>query len=613
VGLRAIRPSAYIAAVTATAVVAAGLAGGCGGEPGPGEVVAAPGPDAPPATAASGAGSAAPPWFAESARERGIGFEHRSGADGQWFLPEIMCGGAALFDMDGDGDLDAFLVQSDGVTKAPAERAGSRLYRNLGGGRFEDATAGSGADGAAGTGAGGANGTGANVRLYGMGAACGDADGDGDTDLFVTGADGFALLLNDGSGRFRDATDAAGVRASDWASSAAFLDVDADGDLDLYVACYIRWSPGAERPCDAPQGGRDYCSPRSYAAPAPDRLFLNEGMKDGTPRFRDVSEERGLRKAYGNGLGVVAGDFDGDGRQDVFVANDGVENQLWIQRPDGTFEDEALVRGCAMDRDGTRKAGMGVAAMDIEGDDDLDLLVVNLVDEGDSVFRNEGRHFVDRTTATGLAAPSRATTRFGVGLADFDLDGRLDVYVAAGRVTQGLKTGSGTERDPFAQPNQLLRGTPEGRFAELQPAGGTAVPLVATSRAAAFGDIDDDGDIDVLVANRDAPPHLLVNVAPRRGNWAMLRVVGRSGADEIGARVTAAVGGRRVFRDVRAAYSYCASNDPRVHLGLGEATRLEDVRVRWVDGTVEAFGDLPASALHTLRRGAGKPSEWVRK
>ncbi|MCE9634541.1 MAG: CRTAC1 family protein, partial [Planctomycetes bacterium] len=379
--------------------------------------------------------------------------------------------------------------------------------------------------------------------------------------------------------------------------------LDGDGDLDLWVDCYLRWTPATERRCDAPRGGRDYCSPRAYNAPAPDHLFRN----DGGGKFTDVSEAAGLRKVYGNALGVVTGDFDGDGRADVFVANDGVENQLWLQTSPGRFDDQSLVWGCAMDRDGTAKAGMGTCAVDIDDDGDLDLYVVNLVSEGDSVYRNEGRHFLDRTATAGLVGASKPFTRFGVGLADFDLDGRLDIYVAHGGVTRTMDPQS---HDPYAAPNQVLRGLADLKFAEVRPVGGTAAPAIATSRGAAFGDIDGDGDVDVLVANRDGRPHLMVNVAPRAGNWAMLRVLTAHHGDALGATMTCRAGGRRITRDVRAAYSYCASNDPRIHLGLGAAAVLEDVRVRWTDGTVEAFGDLPAGRVHTVVRGSGRVSEW---
>jgi hypothetical protein len=284
-------------------------------------------------------------------------------------MPEIMCGGAALFDMDSDGDLDLYLIQAGYSLDQPASDMRSvptnRLFRNRGDGHFEDVTDGSGAD----------------VRGYGMGVTSGDYDNDGDVDLYVTNLGRNILLQNDGSGRFNDVTGGAGVGDQNWGTSAAFVDVDHDGDLDLYVCNYLDWTPEREMWCSMP-GGQDYCSPKNYQAAMPDVLYRNNG--DGT--FTDVSKTAGMHTAFGNGLGVVCGDYDNDGRVDIFVANDGMPNQLWINRGDGTFQDMALERGCAVDMQGIRKAGMGVAAADFDDDADLDVLVCNMNAETDSLF-----------------------------------------------------------------------------------------------------------------------------------------------------------------------------------------------------------------------------------
>jgi enediyne biosynthesis protein E4 len=550
---------------TARWIALAALAAGCGagGEP----------------AAREGAG---PPWFEECAGERGLEFEHRSGHRDRFLLPEIMCGGAALFDMDGDGDLDAYLVQA-GSLPGTEDRPGNRLFANRGDGRFDDVTKGSGAE----------------VGGYGMGVAAGDYDDDGRTDLYVTNVGRNALLHNEGGGRFADVTARAGVGDENWGSSAAFLDYDADGDLDLFVVNYVRWSRAAEHDCDAPRGGADYCSPRSYGAPTPAVLYRN----DGGGRFTDVSLAAGLHTAFGNGLGVVCGDFDGDGREDVFVANDGTPNQLWMQRADGTFEDRALACGCAMDMDGMAKAGMGVDAADVDDDGDLDLLVANLAGETDSLYRNQRGQFADRAATAGIAAATSPFTRFGIGLVDFDDDGFLDLFVATGRVTRSTDPTA----DPYAEENLLFRGSAGGRFAEVLPRGGTARRLVFTSRAAAIGDVDGDGALDVLVVNRDAPAHLLRNVVPHRGHWLSLRVEEKSGRDALGAVVSLQAGGRRITRTVHSAYGYCTANDPRVHVGLGAATAVTDVEVRWVGGAREAFDVTGCDRVLTLKRGTGRP------
>ncbi|MGH9173265.1 MAG: FG-GAP repeat domain-containing protein, partial [Vicinamibacterales bacterium] len=280
-----------------------------------------------------------PPWFEESAAARGLVFTHHSGHHDRFLLPEVMGGGAALSDMDGDGDLDAYLVQSGDVQNPANKGSGNRLFRNRGDGFFEDVTADSGAD----------------VPGYGMGVAAGDYDNDGDNDLYITNLGSNVLLQNDGRGRFRDVTTTAGVTGGGWSTSAAFLDFDGDGWLDLFVTRYLDWSPESERDCYSLTGVRDYCAPRNYDAPTSDLLFHNRG--NGT--FADVSAQAGLQSAVGNGLGIVATDFNADGRMDVFVANDGTPNHLWTNQGGVRFRDTALLAGVAIDQDGAPKAGMG--------------------------------------------------------------------------------------------------------------------------------------------------------------------------------------------------------------------------------------------------------------
>ncbi len=529
------------------------------------------------------------PWFEECAVERGLLFRHQSGHKDRHWFPEIMGGGGALFDMDGDGDLDAYLVQSGGFEVSESERAGNQLFRNRGDGTFEDVTGVSGA----------------GDRGYGMGVACGDYDNDGDVDLYVTNVGKNVLLRNDGGGRFSDVTVAAGVGDAGWGASASFLDYDADGDLDVFVVNYLHWSMANEIDCYRHGGVPDYCSPKSYKAPAPDVLYRNDG--DGT--FTDVSVAAGFTTAFGNGLGVVCADFNGDGRQDIYVANDGTLNQLWINQGAGRFEDEGLLLGCALDEDGKAKAGMGTHAADYDDDGDMDILVVNLAGETDSFYINDGDFFRDSSARVGLGTVSREFTRFGVGLVDFDNDGVEDLYQANGRVERPT-----VQRwdDPFAEPNLLFRGDGRGGFSEVTPRGGTKKPLVGTSRAAAFGDVDGDGGVDVLVVNRDEQAYLLRNVVHDRGGWVRFKVLdtggvdGAGGRDALGARVTVRVDDREAMRVVMSGYSYLAGNDAGVHFGIGSADRVRDVTVRWVDGSVEVFGDYAAGKTGILKRGAGR-------
>lgn len=534
----------------------------------------------------------AQPWFEEIGARAGVQFVYQSGHQQRHYLPEIMGGGAALFDMDNDGDLDLYLVQSgrlslerDGSSRAssdPSAGSGNRLYRNRGDGTFEDVTAQSGA----------------GIRGYGMGVTAGDFDNDGFTDLYVTSVGHNVLLRNDGRGHFVDVTEKAGVASSGWSTSAAFVDYDGDGALDLFVAHYLSWRPSAEVDCFSLTGVSDYCSPASYDLPSAATLYHNNG--DGT--LADVSARAGIRAAVGNGLGVVAGDFDGDGRIDIFVANDRTPNFLWLNQGGGVFREAALAMGCALDQDGTAKSGMGVAAVDADDDGDLDLLVVNLDGESDSFFRNQGGFFKDDTVTAGLRTPSRPFTRFGMALVDFDNDGYLDLFEANGRVGRQSEVYS---PDPYAEPGLLLRGFAGPRFEEVTPRGGTRSPLVATSRAAAFGDIDNDGAIDIVVVNRDSRAAVLHNVVTPRRHWIMFRVVEAHGRAALGAEVTVTVGSRTIRRDVRAAYSYLASNDPRVHIGLGQENLVRNVTVRWPDGVRESFGDMPGDRIAVLRRGSG--------
>ncbi len=547
--------------------------------------VASCGGDAPSTDVTDTSSKAAPAiWFEEVGAERGLVFQHESGHDERYLYPEIVCGGAALFDMDGDGDLDAYLVQSGGVDVAEAERPGNQLFENVGGGRFEDVTAGSGAD----------------DRGFGIGVSAADYDNDGDVDLYVCNLGENALLRNDGTGRFEDVTLATGTSEDLFSAGAAFFDYDNDGDLDLWVVNYILWSIGDERVCYGKTRGETYCGPMSYGKPAPDTLFRNEG--DGT--FTDVSIEAGIRSSLGNGMGIGISDFDGDGMLDIFIANDEMKDQLWINRRGESFVERGVAFGCAADQDGQIKAGMGVGVIDFDNDGDEDLLVVNLTGEYDSFFLNEGTHFVDRTASVGLTTASQAFTRFGVGFVDFDQDGELDLFESNGRVTHGLTS---EYADPFAELNLVYRGVPgANRFEVVQPQGGTREPLAGTSRGVAFGDVDGDGAVDALVVNRDGPAHLLLNRAaalPGERNWIRLRLVDH-GRDALGAVVSMRAGAREITRRVRTSTSYASANDPRVQVGLGALGEVTGVRVRWMDGTVEEFGALAAGRDWTLRKGS---------
>ncbi len=512
-----------------------------------------------------------PAWLENQAEQRGVDFTWISGATGTFNMPEIIGGGAALFDCDNDNDLDIYLVQGGYLDKEQFVR--NKLLINNDG-QFQDVSIESGADN---------NG-------YGMGVTAGDYDNDGLIDLYITNVGDNVLLHNEGNGQFKDVTKSAGVGDDGWGASCAFVDLDADGDLDLYVVNYLLWKHGLKIDCFNAKGTRDYCSPVNYMAPSRDVVYRNNG--DGS--FTDMTISAGLGTNIGTGLGILCNDYTGDGKIDIFVANDGMPDQLWRNNGDWTFTDVATLRGCALDDEGKAKAGMGVTSDDFDNDGDFDIVVCNLFGESDSLFRNDGDFFTDITASKGIRTSTRHATRFGLGWVDFNNDGILDIYEANGRVQQ---IGTPLTDDPFAEPNYVLQGT-KTKWELIQ---GVIIPGIHTSRAAAFGDIDNDGGIDVLVINKDAPAYLLMNVHPNRTRSTTLNILNEHGSPALGAYATATVNGLSITHPVQSAWSYMAANDPRVHFGLGDTTEITDVSIHWVDGTTTQHGSF-GQGLHTIQK-----------
>ena len=548
------------------------------------------------------------PLFVDAAEQSGLHFIHDNGATGQWYMPEILGAGAALFDYDNDGDLDVYLVQGAQLDAAARPTTGNRLFRNDGmvAGRlhFTDVT----------------ERAGVGLKACGMGVAVGDIDNDGWLDIYVTNFGSNALFRNRGDGTFVDITREAGVDDPRWSTSAAFLDYDRDGDLDLFVANYVAFTVAGNKVCTYRASAREYCPPAAYA-PVPARLFRNEGGL----RFTDVTESSGIARAFGAGLGVAVGDFDGDGWPDIYVANDATPNQLWMNRRDGTFEERGLLSGTAFNALGRPEGSMGIALGDADNDGDEDLFVTNVAGESHVLYINDGRgNFEDARVRTGVAAPTAAMTGFGTGWLDYDHDGRLDLFVADGAVS--IIESQRGDTVPYRQRKQLLHNEGGAHFREV-PDAGPEFERLDVARAAAFGDIDNDGDIDVLVTNNNAPVRLLLNQtissAPRKSesdgsaaaigspaarHWLeiSLRTDGTNRFG-VGARVgVLRTGQPTLWRRARSDGSYLSASDGRVQVGLGPSRQIDAVVVDWPDGMRESFTGVKPDRIVTLRRGEGQ-------
>ena len=554
-------------------------------------------------TGASGA-----EWFTDGTAAAGIDFVHFNGMSGNYDFAEIFAPGVALLDFDNDGDLDVYFPQGRpladgaaaddgaGLAEAPVPLT-DRLYRNdlvvrSDGSRtlqFTDVTAGSGLD----------------APGYGMGAATGDFDNDGRIDLYLTRLGPNRMLRGNGDGTFSDVTSRTGTGHPRWGLSAAFLDFDRDGWLDLYVGNYVDHRPGGDADCSTPTGVRNYCGPQRYL-PVPDRLYRNRG--DGT--FADVTAESQIASAYGRALGVVADDLNGDGWVDIYVANDGDENQLWINRRDGTFRDEALLAGVALNHAGMAEAGMGVDAGDFDNDGDADLFVTHLDNETNTLYVNDGTGtFEDRSARARLAAPSVPYTGFGARWFDFDNDGWLDLLAVNGAVSVLQPLLQAGDPFPLHQRNQLFRNRGDGRFEDAGARAGAAFRPSEVSRGAAFGDLDNDGDVDVVIGNNNGPARLLLNQVGNRNPWLGLRLVGGEPArDMLGARVGVFPGAGRpaLWRRAGSDGSYASASDPRVLVGLGRAATVQRVEVIWPSGRIEAWTDPAAGRWLTLMEGTGR-------
>jgi len=535
-------------------------------------------------------GSPAGPILFENVIDRsGIRFVMDSSTSPRKHQIETMLAGVAVFDYNNDGLMDLYFVNGARLPDMDKSdpRYWNRLYRNNGDGTFTDVTEQAGVRGAG----------------FGMGVAAADYDNDGWVDLYVTGVNRNQLFHNNGNGTFTDVTEKAGVAGihpklgKTWSISAGWFDYDNDGRLDLFVTNYVNWSLETEPVCKT----RDivaYCSPNSYTG-QPNMLFHNNG--DGT--FTDVSEASGIGKHAGKGMGVVFADYDGDGYTDVFVSNDTYRNFLFHNNGDGTFREIGTISGVAYNENGRSIAGMGADFRDVDNDGRPDIFVVGMIGDTFPLFRNRGTDFTDVTSAWGIAGATARSTAWGAGIADFDDDGWKDLFAACSSI---LDNSEEIEHLPSKLPNKVLRNSGGTHFDDVSASAGSSFATPQAHRGMAYGDLNNDGRMDVVVTVKDGPPEILLNRSAEKNHWLLIKLIGtRSNRDGLGARLKATLaGGRALYNHATTSTGLSASSDPRVHFGLGVAERVEKLEIWWPSGVRQVLQNVPADRILTVKEPA---------
>ncbi len=524
--------------------------------------------------------------FRDVTESTGIAFLHDSGNDPQKHFPTSLGSGVAIFDYDADGKLDLYFCSTRKLPLSSANAStGNRLYRNLGGLKFEDVT----------------DRAGVGYRGFCHGAAVGDVNADGMPDLYLTNYGGNVLYLNNGDGTFRDVSRASGAEVNVWSSGAAFLDYDRDGKLDLYVSCYGQWTEdGPHDYCgDAKRNIRIICSPFSIR---PQRHFLFRGNGDGT--FDETTEKAGILRRDGRGLGVVSADIDHDGLTDLYVANDGCPNFLFRNKGDGTFEDLTESSGAATDSTGAVQGSMGVDIQDVDGDGRPELFVTNFRGQYNTLYQNlDGRNYQDVSAQAGVVRDSLAYVGWGCSLADFDNDGRPDMFVVNGEVDDNLREFG--QMIDYEQPAVVWRGLGRGKFQRVADPG-DFFRANHPARGAAFGDLDDDGDLDVVISLMDKKPAILVNESVAKANWIRFALEAKHGNTEaLGATVEVHAGGQVFQRLIKGGDSYLSVNDRRALIGLGELTKVDRVEILWSPGVTTTLEGPALNQSHRVVEPSG--------
>ena len=519
-------------------------------------------------------------------KDTGITFRHTDGSIGNHYVMETVTAGLALFDYDNDGDIDIYFLNGAALKgsklKTPPKNA---LYRNEGGWKFNDVT----------------KEAGVGDRNYGLGVAVGDYDNDGDLDIYLNNHGPNVLYRNNGNGTFSDVTNQAGVgNDSKVGAGTCFLDADKDGDLDLYVSNYLDFSYEKHVPI-LKRGFPAYATPRYYL-PLPDNLYLNNG--NGT--FTDVTESSGVGQHAGWGMGIVCADYDNDGDTDVFIGNDVAENFLFQNDGTGKFKEVGLLAGCAYDLHGDQHGSMGVDCGDYDNDGLLDFYVTSYEDQLATLYRNLGDGmFEDVSMLTGAGAGTLRHVTWGNSFVDFDNDGDRDIFVACGHLQDNVDLYDDTKT--YLARNILLMNTGDGKFVDISDKAGDGMNAKLSSRGAGFDDLDNDGDIDVVILNSRREPTVLRNESPSNGHWIQIRLRGtKSNRDGVGAHVKVIAGDLTLLDEVHSGRGYQSHYGMRLHFGLGKSEKIDRIEVRWIGSGVDVFKDIAVDQLLTITEGTGQ-------